>query len=80
MTDASPEQLCVSVLRRRAALCRRLSDGAVPISVMHQLAAFASDYESETIRLQCQREETTPFAANTQQGEASHDCGSASFD
>ena len=44
----------VSELHRRAKHCRRLSNGAVPLSVMHELARFASDYESEAARLECQ--------------------------
>jgi hypothetical protein len=45
----------VSELHRRARHCRRLSNGAVPQGVMQELAAFASDYESEADRLECQR-------------------------
>ena len=45
----------VSELHRRAKLCRRLANGAVPLSVMQELAAFASDYEGEADRLEGQR-------------------------
>jgi hypothetical protein len=43
--------LRVSVLQRRARLCRRLANGAVPLSVMQQLAALAMDYERKAVRL-----------------------------
>ena len=50
-----PLEFSVSELQRRARLCRRLSNGAVPLSVMQELAAFANDYESEAARLERQR-------------------------
>ena len=48
---SSPE-LRVNVLQRRANLCYRLSNGAVPISVMQQLAVLAMNYENEAVRWQ----------------------------
>jgi fumarate hydratase class II len=42
----------IQELRRRAKLCRRLANGAVPLKVMQELAAFARDYECEAIRLE----------------------------
>jgi len=51
----SPVDSSVSELHRRAKLCRRLSNGAVPLSVMQELASFASDYEREAVRLERQR-------------------------
>jgi hypothetical protein len=45
----------VRELHRKAELCRRLAKGAVPVNVMLELAAYASDYEGEAARLECQR-------------------------
>jgi len=52
--DSSPD-LRLSELQRRAKLCRRLSTGAVPISVMQQLAVLAAYCESEAAGLKRQR-------------------------
>jgi hypothetical protein len=45
----------VRELHRQAKLCRRLANGAVPLRVVQELAAFARDYEGEAVRLECQR-------------------------
>ena len=45
----------VRELHRRANLCRRLANGAVPLRVAQELAAFARDYEGEAARLELQR-------------------------
>lgn len=46
----------VRELQRRATLCRRLSEGAVPLKVAQQLTAFARDYDKEARRLQRERQ------------------------
>jgi hypothetical protein len=42
----------VQELRRRAMLCRRLANGAVPLKVVQELTAFARDYDCEAVRLE----------------------------
>jgi hypothetical protein len=45
----------VQELHRRAKLCRRLANGAVPLKVMLELVAFARDYDGEAARLERKR-------------------------
>jgi hypothetical protein len=49
----------VQELRRRARLCRRLADGAVPLKVAQELTAFARDYDCEAVRLERGRQQAS---------------------
>jgi hypothetical protein len=52
----SSDESNVRELQRRATLCRRLADGAVPLKVAQQLTAFARDYDKQARRLQRERQ------------------------
>jgi hypothetical protein len=54
--DSATDYRRVSKLQRTAELCRRLSTGAVPVSVIEQLAVLAIYCESEAACVKDRRE------------------------